>query len=89
MSIPKIKEVGTDRANFYGVRFRPPGQFVQMRTPHWAMNISQSVSQGSEVVMGLTPAGNWLVQTVLIKKVAGDKRYARRVAKKIVRKIES
>lgn len=61
-----------------------------MRTPGWAVRIAQSHSKDAKVVMGRTPSGNWLVQAVLIKRARGkSKRDARRLAKRIVRDIES
>lgn len=89
MAIPSVKEVGTDRENFYGVRFRPPSQFEEYRTPLWATHVADSISRNSEVVMGRTSAGNWLVQSVLITKAYHSKREAKQLAKRIVQEIEA
>lgn len=74
--------------DFFHIRFRNPSQFTQIRTPDWADRVSDSVSKGSEVRMGRTSSGNWLVASVLIKKAHHDGWDARRLAKRIVEKIE-
>jgi len=75
-------------SGFWGVRFRSPSMFEKMRRPAWATKVARSESAGSHVIMGKTPSGNWLAQSVRIKKAAGDKSYARRTAREIRKKIE-
>ena len=71
------------------VRFRDPDQFEEIRTPNWADEPAQSVSEGSEVRMGQEADGDdWAVQSVLIKKSVGESK-AREQAEQIVEKIES
>lgn len=72
---------------YYHVRFRDPDEFDEIRTPDWAANVANSVSEGSEVRMGRT-GEDWLVQAVLIRKTAG-KSEAREQAEQIVEKIEN
>lgn len=87
--VPKIKRVDSSPdGNYYHVRFRPPSQFKKVRIPDWAANIANSISKGAQVKMGETEAGNWLIQSVVVRKKYHRKRDARRLAKKIVKKIE-
>lgn len=82
-----IKKV-TAEDGFIHVRYRPPSQFERVRTPGWAKDVAESVSSGALVRMGRTPAGNWLVQSILIKKGHGKtKQDAMRLAGQIRRKI--
>jgi hypothetical protein len=75
--------------NFYHVRFNDPDRYDTIRTPEWADRVSDSVSEGSEVRMGkLEDSDDWEVQSVLIKKEAGEEK-AREQAEKIVEKINS
>lgn len=83
---PSVKKVSS-KDEFYHVRFRPESQFTRIRTPNWAETVSESVSEGSKVRMGRTQAGNWLVQTVLIKKTMSAKK-AMNQAQKVVSEIE-
>ncbi|WP_224334732.1 hypothetical protein [Haloprofundus halobius] len=79
-------EAGDD---YYHVRFRDPDEFETIRTPDWAADAAQSVSEGSEVRTGKREnSDDWEVESVLIKKQAGEET-ARDEAKKIVEKIES
>ena len=70
------------------VRYRDPDDFETIRTPDWADEASDSVSEGSEVRTGKRKdSDEWEVQSVLIKKSAGEEK-AREQADKIVEKIE-
>lgn len=85
----KIKKV-TKEGDFFHVRFRQPGRFDTIRTPDWAANVARSVSKGAEVRMGRTSAGNWFVQSVLLKpKGIRDKNHARSLAARIRKKIDN
>ena len=71
------------------VRFRDPDEFDTIRTPDWAANVSQSVSEGSEVRMGKQEdSDDWEVQAVLVEKSVGEEK-AREEATQIVEKIRS
>jgi hypothetical protein len=75
--------------DYYHVRFRDPDGFDTIRTPDWADEASDSVSEGSEVRTGKREdSDDWEVQSVLIKKQAGEDK-ARGQAKEVVEKIES
>ncbi|WP_135533951.1 hypothetical protein [Halostella pelagica] len=75
--------------DYYHVRFRDPDDFDTIRTPDWADEASDSVSEGSEVRTGKREdSDDWEVQSVLIKKQAG-KDTAREKAKEVVEKIEN
>jgi hypothetical protein len=75
--------------DYYHVRFRDPDDFDTIRTPDWAEEASDSVSEGSEVRTGKREdSDDWEVQSVLIKKQAGEDK-ARDQAKEVVEKIES
>jgi hypothetical protein len=92
MPVPSIKAFAGSRDpdyDFYHVRFREPSRFSEVRTPGWAARVAQSVSDGAKVRMGRTPAGNWLVQSVLIKKTVPSALYAMNKARRIVREVES
>jgi len=85
----KIKKT-TKEDGFYHVRFRSPSQFSKIRTPDWAANVAGDISKGAEVRMGRTKqGGNWLVQSVLIKRASG-KTYndARRLGRRIQKEID-
>jgi len=72
---------------FVHVRFRDPDEFDTIRTPDWARNVAESVSEGSEVRMGKRKGSDdWEVQSVLIEKHVGEDE-AREQATKIVEKI--
>ncbi|NHN48306.1 hypothetical protein G9464_11955 [Halostella sp. JP-L12] len=84
-SIDTVEE-GDD---YYHVRYRDPDDFDTIRTPDWAEEASDSVSEGSEVRTGKRQGSDdWEVQSVLIKKQAGEDK-AREQAEEIVEKIES
>lgn len=83
---PEINKVETED-DYIHVRFRDPDQFDTIRTPDWAENPAESVSEGSEVRMGQEEdSDDWKVQSVLIKKQVGEdgaKDAAREIAEKI------
>jgi hypothetical protein len=71
------------------VRFRDPDEFDTIRTPDWAENVADSVSEGAEVRTGKRKdSDDWEVEAVLIEKHVG-KDNAREQAREIVEKIES
>lgn len=85
---PDVQSVDTED-EYIHVRFRDPDEFDTIRTPDWAENAAQDVSDGAEVRTGKRKDGDdWEVQSVLIKKQAGEDK-ARDQAKEIVEKIES
>lgn len=85
---PEINTVESED-DYIHVQFRDPDRFDEIRTPDWAENAAQSVSDGAEVRTGkLEDSDDWEVETVLISKsIGGDK--AKEQAAKIVEKIES
>lgn len=85
---PDVQEVD-EGDDYIHVRFRDPDDFDEIRTPDWANNAAESVSEGAEVRTG-DRKGNedWEVQSVLVKKSVGEEK-AREQAKEIVEKIES
>jgi hypothetical protein len=86
--VPDITAV-EEGDDYYHVGFRDEDQFDTIRTPDWAENAAQSVSEGAEVHTGQIEDGDeWKVQSVLIKKQAG-KKTAKDQAKEIIEKIES
>lgn len=86
--IPASKAIEAGDEYFH-VRYRDPDQFDQIRTPDWADRVSDSVSEGSEVRMGeREDSDDWVVQSVLIKKNAGESK-AHEQADKIIEEIES
>ncbi|ELY96782.1 hypothetical protein C484_00060 [Natrialba taiwanensis DSM 12281] len=71
------------------VRFRDPDRYDEIRTPDWADNPAESVSEGSEVRTGnVEGEDDWEVTSVLIKKSVGEEK-AKEQAREIVEKIES
>jgi len=75
--------------DYYHVRFRDPDEFDDIRTPDWADEPAQSVSEGSEVRTGKEEGSDdWEVQSVLIKKSVGEAK-ARERAEEVVEKIRS
>ncbi|WP_224449124.1 hypothetical protein [Haloprofundus salilacus] len=89
MADPTDVQTVEEGDDYYHVRFRDPDEFETIRTPDWAANAAQSVSEGSEVRTGKREGSDdWEVESVLIKKQAGEET-ARDEAKKIVEKIES
>jgi hypothetical protein len=84
---PEPKAVETED-EYIHVRYRDPDDFDTIRTPDWADNASDSVSEGSEVRTGKREdSDDWEVQSVLIKKSVGEEK-AREQADEIVEKIE-
>lgn len=87
VDIPEINTVG-EGDDYYHVEFRDEDIFDTIRTPDWAENAAQSVSDGAEVRTGqLEDSDDWKVESVLIKKSAG-KDTAKEQAKDIIEKIE-
>ncbi|PSP57130.1 hypothetical protein BRC82_00835 [Halobacteriales archaeon QS_1_67_19] len=85
---PDIQTVETED-DYIHVRFRDPDEFETIRTPDWAENAAQDVSEGAEVRTGKREGGDdWEVQSVLVEKSVGEDK-AREQAKKIVEKIRS
>ena len=84
---PEIQKMELED-KYYHVRFNDPDMFEIIRTPDWADNVSDSVIEGSEVRMGKTSEDEWMVETVLIPREAGEKE-ARQHAERIVEKINS
>lgn len=74
--------------DYYHVRFRDPDDFDDIRTPDWAKNAAESVSEGAEVRMGSDGDDDWEVQSVLVKKSVGEDKAVEQ-AKKIVDEINS
>lgn len=84
---PDPKEVETED-DYIHVRYRDPDEFDEIRTPEWADEASDSVSEGSEVRTGKREdSDDWEVQSVLVKKSVGEEK-AREQADEILRKIE-
>ncbi|WP_323174236.1 hypothetical protein [Natrialba sp. PRR66] len=87
-SVPDIEMVDTED-EYIHVRFRDPDQYDEIRTPDWADNPAESVSEGSEVRTGkIEGEDDWEVTSVLIKKSVGEEK-AKEQAREIVEKIES
>lgn len=86
-NLPDPKDVETED-DYIHVRYRNPDEFETIRTPDWADNASDSVSEGSEVRTGKREGSDdWKVQSVLIDKHAGEET-AREKADEILEKIE-
>ena len=85
---PGIQSVETED-EYIHVRFRDPDMFDTIRTPDWAQNAAESISEGAEVRTG-DEEGNddWEVQSVLVEKHVGEEK-AREQAKEIVEKIQN
>lgn len=87
MAQKKIQEV-EEGEDFIHVRFRDPDSLESIRTPDWAEEVANSVSEGAEVRMGKREEDDeWVPQSVLVKKNVGEEK-AREQATKIVEKIE-
>lgn len=84
---PDIQTVETAE-EYIHVRFRDPDSFGEIRTPDWAEEVAQSVSEGSEVRTGNEGNEDWKVQSVLIRKNVGEEK-AKEQAREIIEKIES
>lgn len=86
--IPDVETVDTEDVYIH-VRFRDPDRFGEIRTPDWAKQPADSVSEGAEVRMGnVEGSDDWVVQSVLIKKSVGVEK-AEEQATAIVEKIET
>jgi hypothetical protein len=84
---PDPKAVDTED-EYIHVRYRDPDDFETIRTPDWADQASDSVSEGSEVRTGKRKdSDDWEVQSVLIDKGVGEDG-AEEKANEIVEKIE-
>lgn len=84
----EIQSIETEDEYIY-VRFRDPDNYETIRTPDWANEPAESVSEGAEVRTGQTEdSDDWEVQSVLIKKNVGEEK-AKEQAKEIVDKIQS
>jgi len=69
---PNPKAVDTED-EYIHVRYRDPDDFETIRTPDWADQASDSVSEGSEVRTGKRKdSDDWEVQSVLIDKGVGE-----------------
>jgi hypothetical protein len=85
---PEINTVESED-DYIHVRFREPNRFGEIRTPDWAANAAQSVSDGAKVRTGkLEDSDSWMVETVLLAKSVGEDK-AKEQAAEIVEKIES
>ena len=86
--IPDVNTVG-EGDDYYHVEFRDEDEFETIRTPDWAENAAQSVSDSAEVRTGQREdSDDWQVASVLIKKSVGENK-AKDQATEIVEKIES
>ena len=86
--IPDVERVDTED-DYIHVRFRDPDRYDEIRTPDWATQPAESVSQGSEVRTGkLEGSDDWEVTSVLIKTSVGEAK-AEEQAREIIEKIES
>ena len=85
---PDVRTVETSD-EYIHVQFRDPDEFDTIRTPDWAADVAQSVSDGAEVRTGKRDdSDDWAVESVLVEKHVGEEK-AREQAKEIVEKIES
>lgn len=85
---PAVEDVETE-GEYVHVRFRDPDRYDEIRTPDWAENPAESVSEGAEVRTGrIEGEDDWEVQSILIDKHVGEEK-AREQAEEIVGKIES
>jgi hypothetical protein len=75
--------------DYIHVRFRDPDRYDEIRTPDWAEQPAESVSEGSEVRTGKVEGeDDWEVTSVLIEKHVGEDK-ATEQAREIVDKIQS
>ncbi len=85
---PDVNKVETED-DYTHVRFRDPDRYDEIRTPDWAEQPAESVSEGSEVRTGKVEGeDDWEVTSVLIDKHVGEDK-AKEQAREIVEKIES
>lgn len=83
-------EMVEESDNYYHVRYNDPEQFDTIRTPDWAANAAQSVSEGSEVRTGKTEnTDDWEIESVLIPTEGMGEDGAKDQAQKIIEKLES
>ncbi|MFC4439766.1 MULTISPECIES: hypothetical protein [Natrialbaceae] len=86
--VPGVEMVETE-GEYIHVRFRDPDRYDEIRTPDWAKEPAESVSEGSEVRTGkIGGEDDWEVTSVLIEKHVGEEK-AEEQAREIVEKIES
>ena len=82
-------ELVEEEGDYIHVRFRDPDRYDEIRTPDWAEEPAQSVSEGSQVRTGrIEGSDDWEVTSVLIDKHV-DEDKAQEQAIEIVEKIES
>ncbi|ELY68473.1 hypothetical protein [Natrinema versiforme] len=85
---PDVDAVETED-EYTHVRFRDPDRYDEIRTPDWAEQPAESVSEGSEVRTGKVEGDDdWEVTSVLIEKHVGEDK-AKEQAREIVEKIKS
>lgn len=85
---PDVDGVETED-EYIHVRFRDPDRYDEIRTPDWADDPAESVSEGSEVRTGkVEGSDDWEVTSILIKKNV-DEEKAEEQAREIIEKIES
>lgn len=86
--VPDVQMAETE-GEYVHVRFRDPDRYDEIRTPDWAKQPAESVSEGSEVRTGKREGSDdWEVTSVLIEKHVGEEK-AKEQAREIVEKIES
>ena len=78
-------ERGTKYWNFI---FRDSSNFEKIRQPEFAQDIANSISRESTVKIGMTPTGNWMVQSVKIKTHGNSMRKAMDQGKKVQTKVD-
>lgn len=90
--MPKPKKITIlkvhEDVNFYRVRFETPKGVEMCAIPAWAMVVAESVSKDSKVTT-CKKDGKWFVENVLITKKFHTEAEARRLAIRIVEKIEN
>ena len=88
---PQIKKVETKRS-YHHVTFRYAGQFETLRTlpdGDGRTKAARTISKGAKVRTGRTKrGGNWYTQSILIRKKYRSQADAKRLASKIITKIE-
>lgn len=85
---PAVDKVD-EEDDYIHVRFRDPDRFDTIRTPDWAKNAAESVTDGAEVRTGKEEGSDdWKVESVLIP-ADEDEDQARDEAEEIIEKIES
>lgn len=85
--MPEIESVETED-EYVHVRYRDPDRYGMIRTPDWAAEAAESVSEGAEVRTGKREGDDeWEIQSVLIEKHVSEET-ARQQAGEIVETIE-